>query len=96
MLTIKNFYKLCGKPLGRDGWEVAFCREADNWYEIKLEHPHLSSIKVYLERKPTKTSNGRVAYMFRNADGELTQFGVTPDWILNMGNMLKALDRFVC
>lgn len=94
MLTIKNYYKLCGKPIGRNGWEVAFCSEKDKCYEIKLEHQHLSSIKVYLEREPTKTSNDRVAYMFRDADGELTQFGVTPDWVSDMNNMLRALDRF--
>ena len=96
MLTIKNFYKLCGKPIGRDGWEVAFCSEQSKSYQIKLEHPHLSSITVYLEREPTKTSNDRVAYMFRDADGELTQFGVTPDWVSDMNNMLRALDRFTC
>ena len=96
MLTIKNYYKLCGKPIGRDGWEVLFCREGGKWYEIKLEHQHLSSIKVYLERESTKTSNGRVAYMFRNGDGELTSRGVTLDWISNMNNLLKVLASFTC
>ena len=96
MLTIKNYYKLCGKPLGRDGWEVAFCSEQSKSYEIKLEHPQLSSIKVYLERKPTKTSNDRVAYMFRDVNGELTSRGVTLDWISNMDNLLKALNSFTC
>jgi hypothetical protein len=96
MLTIKNYHKLCDKPIGRDGWKVLFSAEGDNHYEIKLVCTGKTSVTIYLERKPTKTSNGRVAYMFRNGDGELTQFGVTPDWILDMGNMLKALDRFTC
>ena len=94
MLTIKNHYKLCGKPIGMDGWKVDFCSEQSTSYQIKLEHPQLSSIKVYLERTPQLTNDGKVAYMFRDADGELTQYGVTPDWISNMGNMLRALDRF--
>ena len=94
MLTIKNFHKLCDKPVGRDGWKVLYCAESDKWYEIKMVSTGKTSVSVYLERTPQLTNGGRVAYMFRNGDGELTQFGVTPDWILNMGNMLKALDRF--
>jgi hypothetical protein len=96
MLTIKNYHKLCDKPIGRDGWKVLFSAEGDNHYEIKMVCTGKTSVTIYLERNPTKTSNGRVAYMFRNWNGEVTQFGITPDWILDMGNMLKALNRFVC
>ena len=96
MLTIKNHYKLCGKPIGMDGWKVDFCSEQSTSYQIKLEHPHLSSVKVYLMREASKMSNGRVAYMFRNWDGELTSRGVTLDWISNMDNLLKALNSFTC
>jgi hypothetical protein len=95
MLTIKNYHRLCDKPVGKDGWKVLFCSQSDSWYEIKMVSTGKTSVSVYLERTPQLTG-GRVAYMFRNEDGELTQYGVTPDWISDMDNMLKALDRFTC
>jgi hypothetical protein len=96
MLTIKNYHKLCDKPIGRDGWKVLFSAEGDNHYEIKMVCTGKTSVTIYLERIPQLTNGGKVAYMFRNADGELTQYGVTPDWISDMNNLLKALHRFTC
>ena len=94
MLTIKNYHRLCDKPIGSDGWKVLFCAENDKLYEIKLVCDGKTSVKVYLERKSTKTDSGVAAYMFRNGDGVLTQYGVTPDWISDMDNMLNVLDSF--
>jgi hypothetical protein len=35
-----------------------------------------------------------MAYMFRNWNGELTEMGVTLDWISDMDNLLTALEPF--
>ncbi len=94
MLTIKHYYKLCSKSVGK-GWQVSFCDETDNHYEIKLVQSalHLSR-KVYLQRKPSKVKGGENIYMFKKRDGTLTHIGVTASWIKDMNNLLKTLDNF--
>ncbi len=94
MLTIKHYYKLCSKPVGK-GWEVSFCDETDKHYEIKLveSSSHIST-KVYLQRTPAKVRNGENIYLFKRADGRLTHIGVTASWIKDMDNLLKSLDNF--
>jgi hypothetical protein len=94
MLTIKHYYKLCQKPVGKNGWTVDFCDETDKHYEIKLEHEHLSSVKVYLQRKPARVKDGENIYMFKKKDGTLTNVGITASWIKDMNNLLKTLDNF--
>ena len=94
MLTIKHYYKLCQKPVGKNGWTVDFCDETDKHYEIKLEHDHLSPIKVYLQREPARIKNGENVYMFKRKDGTLSSIGITPSWIKDMNNLLKTLDNF--
>jgi hypothetical protein len=94
MLTIRNYHRLCDKPIGGDGWKVLFCAEGDNHYEIKLVCVGKTSVTVLLERKAERANNGRVAYMFRNWNGELTEMGVTSDWISDMDNLLHALEPF--
>jgi hypothetical protein len=53
-----------------------------------------TSVTVFLERNAERANNGRMAYMFRNWNGELTEMGVTSDWIADMDNLLTALEPF--
>jgi hypothetical protein len=94
MLRIRNYHKLCQKPVGVKGWCVDFCGERNVEYEIKLEHDHLSSIKVYLQREPARVKNGENVYLFKRGDGTLTSIGITPSWIKDINNLLKTLDNF--
>ena len=93
MLTIKNYHKLCNKPVGGDGWKVLFSAQADNHYEIKLVCTGKTSVTIFLEREAQRVNGGR-AYMFRDWKGEPTNRGVTPDWIADMDNLLTALEPF--
>ena len=93
MLTIRNYHRLCDKPVGGDGWKVLFSAQADNHYEIKLVCVGKTSVTIFLERKAQRINGGR-AYMFRNWKGEPTNRGVTPDWISDMDNLLHALEVF--
>jgi hypothetical protein len=94
MLTIKHYYKLCSKPVGK-GWEVSFCDETDKHYEIKLveSSSHISTT-VYLQRKPLKVKDGENIYFFKDKDGKLTRVGISAGWIKDMGNLLTTLDNF--
>ena len=94
MLTIQNYYKLCGKPVGIKGWEVAYCGEDSNFYEIKLDHPHLSFVKVYLQRKKTLHIGDKSVYRFYDESRKATNQSVTIDYIADMNNLLKALNKF--
>ena len=94
MLTIKHYYKLCQKPVGKNGWMVNFCDETDKHYEIKLEHDYHLSTKVYLQRKPSKVKDSENIYMFKRKDGTLTHVGVTASWIKDINNLLKSLTSF--
>ena len=94
MLTIKNHYKLCGLPIGNNGWEVCFSSEEKDSYEIKLEHPHLSSVKIYLHRNLEQTWNGEWAYYFRYKGGKPTGVCVTLEYLRDMDNLLTTLERF--
>jgi hypothetical protein len=94
MLKLQNYYKLCQKPVGMRGWKIDFCGERNVEYEIKLEHEHLSSITVYLQREPARVKNGENVYLFKREDGTLTSIGITPSWIKDMNNLLKTLDNF--
>ena len=96
MLTIKNYHKLCNKPVGGNGWHILFCGEYHNRYEIKMVCTGKTSVTIFLGREKENMGSGRMAYAFRNWDGELTQYGVTSDWISDMDNMLRALNRFIC
>jgi hypothetical protein len=94
MLTIRNYHKLCDKPIDNNGWKVLFCAEGDNHYEIKLVCVGKTSVTIFLERNAERANNSRMAYMFRNWNGELTEMGVTSDWISDMDNLLHALEAF--
>ena len=96
MLTIKNYHKLCNKPVGGDGWYILFCGEQTSFYEIKIVCTGKKSVTIFLGRKPEVTNSGRTAYMFRDWNYEPTNRGVTSDWIREMNNLLKALSVFVC
>ena len=93
MLTIQNYYLLCNKPVGINGWKVGYCGEDSNFYEIKLEHKHLSSIKVYLQRKKTLHIGDRFVYRFYDETHHATNQSVTIDYIADMNNLLKALNK---
>ena len=93
MLRIRNYHKLCNKPVGKDGWKVLFSAEADNHYEIKLVCVGKTSVTIFLEREAQRVNGGRV-YMFRNWIWNETEIGVTPDWIADMDNLLIALEPF--
>ena len=94
MLTIRNYHKLCDKPVGKDGWKVLFSAQGDNHYEIKMVCVGKTSVTIFLERNAERANNSRMAYMFRNWNGELTEMGVTSDWIADMDNLLHALEAF--
>jgi len=94
MLTIKNYHRLCDKPIGTNGWKVLYCGEGDNHYEIKLVCVGKISVTMCLERKPARIKNGENVYLFKRWDGTLTRVGITPSWIKDMGNLLKTLDNF--
>ena len=94
MLTIRNYHKLCNKPVGGDGWKVLFSAEQTSFYEIKLVCTGKKSVTIFLGRKPERTNSGTMAYMFRDWKGEPTNRGVTPDWITDMDNLLTALEPF--
>jgi hypothetical protein len=96
MLTIQNHYRLVEQPIGKDGWSVCFSSEQKDSYEIKLEHEHLSSVKVYLQRELEATWDGRLAYYFKNKDKSSTGVCVTADYLRDMNNLLKTLERFTC
>jgi hypothetical protein len=94
MLKIQNHYKLCNKPVGVKGWEVEFCRERPEHYEIKLEHDHLSSVKVYLQRQKSLHIGGRSVYRICDENFKATIQSVTADYIVDINNLLKTLDKF--
>jgi hypothetical protein len=94
MLTIKNYHRLCDKPIGTNGWKVLFCAEGDNHYEIKLVCVGKISVTMCLERKAARIKNGENVYLFKRWDGTLTSVGITPSWIKDMSNLLKTLDNF--
>ena len=94
MLTIRNYHKLCNKPVGGDGWYILFCGEQTSCYEIKLVCTGKTSVTIFLERNAERANDGRIAYMFRDRDGEGDSVGVTADWISDMDNLLTALEPF--
>ena len=94
MLTIKNHYRLSGLPVGKNGWEVCYSSEEKDSYEIKLEHDHLSPVKVYLQRKLGKSWGGEDVYYFVYKRNKPTGVCVTYDYIKDINNLLKALERF--
>ena len=94
MLTLQNYYKLCAKPVGKMGWEVGFCNEQPDYYEIKLEHEHLSSVYVRLQINKT-TMSVRKVYRFTDSNGIVTTQGVTADYITDINNFLKALSNLL-
>lgn len=96
MLTLVNHYRLCGRPVGNDGWTVLYSSELTNLYEIKLEHEHLSSVKVYLQRQLQETWKGESAYYFKDKDNKPTGVCVTSEWLKDINNLLKTLERFTC
>lgn len=96
MLKILNYYRLCGLPVGKDGWTVCYCSEIDGYYVIKLEHEHLSSVKVHLQRELQETWRGTDSYYFKDTDGKPTGVCVTAGWIKDINNLLKTLERFTC
>lgn len=95
MLTLQNYFKLCTKPVGKMGWEVGFCNEQKDYYEIKLEHQHLSSVYVRLQRNKTQMG-GREVYRYTDSNGTATQQGVTLNYIKDINNLLKSLEHFIC
>jgi hypothetical protein len=94
MLTLQNYFKLCTKPVGKLGWEIGFCNEQKDYYEIKLEHKHLSSVYVRLQRNKTQMG-GREVYRFTDIHGTATQQGVTLNYIKDINNLLKSLEHFI-
>jgi hypothetical protein len=94
MLKLQNHYKLCNKPVGVNGWRVDFCGERTQHYEIKLEHDHLSSIKVYLQRQKSLHIGGRSVYRFYDENFKATIQSVTADYIVDINNLLKTLEKF--
>ena len=94
MLTLKNYYKLCGKPVGKLGWKVMYSDEKPDFYEIVLEHEHLSSVRVRLQRNKTQMS-GKESYRFTDLNGTPTTVGVTGDYIKDISNLLKSLEHFI-
>jgi Ni,Fe-hydrogenase III large subunit len=96
MLTILNYYRLSGLPVGKDGWEVCYCEEIDGYYVIKLEHEHLSSVKIHLQRELQETWRGDNAYYFKHKDGKPTGVCVTSKSLKDINFVLKTLERFTC
>jgi hypothetical protein len=96
MLTILNHYRLCGLPVGKDGWEVSYCCDNDGYYEIKLEHEHLSSVRIHLQRELQETWRGDNAYYFKDKDNKPTGVCVTFKSLKDINFLLKILERFTC
>ena len=95
MLTIKNHHLLANKSVGLSGWKVEYCLEEANFYEIKLEQRSShSSIKVYLQRKKTVHIGGRSVYRFYDETRHATNKSVTIDYIADINNLLKSLNKF--
>lgn len=96
MLKILNYYRLSGLPVGKNGWGVSYCQEIDGYYAIKLEHEHLSSVKVHLQRELEETWKGEHVYYFKDKDGRPTGVCVTADYIKDINNILTELEQFTC
>ena len=94
MLKIQNHYKLCNKPVGVKGWRVDFCSERTEHYEIKLEYDHLSSVKVYLQRQKSLHIGGKSVYRICDENFKATIQSVPADYIVDINNLLKSLDKF--
>jgi hypothetical protein len=94
MLKIQNHYKLCNKPVGVKGWRVGFCDERTEHYEIKLEHDNLSSVKVYLQRQKSLHIGGKSVYRICDENFKATIQSVTVDYIVDINNLLKTLNKF--
>jgi hypothetical protein len=94
MLTIKNHYRLCQKPVGKHGWRVDFCCEQKEQYEIKLEHDYHSSVKLYLQRQKSLHIGGKYVYRICDKNLKPTIQSVTIDYIADINNLLKTLDKF--
>lgn len=98
MLKIENYYKLCNKPVGDNGWKVLFCDERPEWYEIHLEHKQhqlAQPVTIKLSRVSSLSPGGLTIYRFMDERGEYLRRAVTANWISNMDNMLSTLKRFV-
>lgn len=97
MLTIRNYFKLCGKPIGTDGFTIEYASELDDYYEIKLIHPNRFSVKMRLARNIEELCNGDgEAYYFSYPSGTKTHVCVTADYIEDINNMLTELENFIC
>jgi hypothetical protein len=94
MLKIQNHYKLCNKPVGVKGWRVDFCSERTEHYEIKLEHDNLLPVKVYLQRQKSLHIGGKSVYRICDENFKATIQSVTADYIVDINNLLKTLEKF--
>lgn len=95
MLKIENYYKLCNKAVGNRGWKVEYCDERPEWYEIKLYHPKAQTLYLRLSRIPSLSPGGITIYRFMDNKANHQNRAVTADFIRDMENMLRTLNKFV-
>ena len=94
MLTIKNYYKACDKPVGDNGWRVWSVDEHDDTYEFVLYKFNDSRI-IHLERTLTQRMNGKWSYQFLREDGQATVASATADYLQDIPHLLNNLAWFV-
>ena len=95
MLKIENYYKLCNKSVNGRGWKVGYCDERPEWYEIKLYHPQAQTLYLRLSRIPSLSPGGLTIYRFMDESGAYWNSAVTADFIRDIKNMLRTLNKFV-
>ena len=95
MLKIENYYKLCNKAVGDRGWTVGYCNEQPEWYEIKLYNNRLQATTIRLSRIPSLSPGGLTIYRFMDNKANHQNRAVTADFIRNIENMLRTLNKFV-
>jgi hypothetical protein len=91
MLTIQNYYRLCQKKIPLTNWQVEFCGERDDYYEISLINKQNGNTRKFeLSRKSEYSQAGKWAYYF-SENGKKLHSAITADYMKNIDNFLSGL-----
>jgi len=91
MLTIQNYYRLCQKKIPLTNWQVEFCGERDDCYEISLINKQNGNGRLFeLSRKSEYLQAGMWVYFF-SENGKKTHSVITSDYMKDINSFLSTL-----
>jgi hypothetical protein len=91
MLTIQNYYRLCEKKIPLTNWQVDYCAERNDYYEIKLINKNNGNDRKFqLSRKSEYSQTGKWAYYF-SENGNKLPSAITTDYMKDMNSFLSGL-----